>query len=339
MTTIDMQAGLTGEYQYRLIKKDLLGREYIVKESDWITNRLTENIYDVLFLRGHFNNYCYIGKDSKGNLEHFAEHGYVLRELFEPPSDDHRVESSILVQHETSPYHALISTRYRFDPIRNVNIGNRVISEMGVGTDRVFQTRYLVDKKALVSRVVVDPPIIQLPDQYLDIIFRLKMVFPRYDKLITINNIVHRVIGTPANFVDNAASWYFVSTFFNNNHISSFFNLTATALTNNTLAAVNRHPFNPIGSNFYLKTTHLQNPNSDDFEIGTYQENSGTNYIIFKFNPHEANFSNGISTIYLQCITCDFQFQFDPPIMKTDKDILNIRIDLGFKINHSLGEP
>ncbi len=191
-----------GKYKYKIIKKDLLGREYVVEESDWFNNIITDHGLYMLVARSFptYNN-GFIGDGTSapavsdngmGSFLDQVQHSTYLNGIatgypFKSNSD-------------TPPYIARTIFYYRFNPPATTL---RTVSEFGVG--RISTTGYpnytpILSSIEVFSRVLVPTPITQDIDQYLDVYYQLDNIPPAADYLtsVQLNNAMYDIVLRPS---------------------------------------------------------------------------------------------------------------------------------------------
>ncbi len=313
MNDLTIKSTVSGEYKYRLIKKDLLGREYVVEESDWVSNVITNNGLDLLFgLSGatSLHSFCYIGIGASNASEFDVRMDTLFDTTIYGPTYNSTQEVQTIVDY-SSQYISTRTFRYRFNP-PPIDSGGRNITEVGIGAFSPIQQQY-IDGLSLFSRTNL--AVFQSTDQYLDIIYKLTYNFGNdYISNILLNGNTHSIVGRPAQFYGQSAGWNLNMSFFNVVNIDYFWDVNSW-LYNGTIGTARNLP---TGASNYQTS----------YEVGTYIAGSYTNYIKVNFDLNTGNFVDGISAFFSRCINISFQFGFTPPILKTKNQTLALTINL-----------
>jgi len=176
-----------GQYCAKLIEKDLLGREYIVKEYKWKPNDITVYGYNDL-ARSGFARYCYLGNEittpnAENNFNRIIAAGDNRTNDYYYNNYPH---TYTFFDEGLQKYVNRTIQYYRFDPDFNPNNApeerTRTISKIGIGRSLPTNLEYYVGLNAFSIISIETPntflPILQTDSQFLDIYYQLDVIIP-----------------------------------------------------------------------------------------------------------------------------------------------------------------
>lgn len=205
--------------------------------------------------------------------------------------------SKFIRQVTDEPYYLSMSKVYRFNAgVATGNINKVAISSKNTGSD-IFSVSLIKDVGGQTTTIT------KLADEILDITYELRLYVNTQDYTgkVNISGQEHNVIVRPANL----------------QYWSSLFGIARYGFAyNGEIGTVKEQP-KGNSSNF------------GDFVQQQYVEHSLTKSYIATANTDNGNLSNGIKSILIRdnySDTCYFQVQFDPPIMKTNKQTLTLPV-------------
>lgn len=289
--TIHKQKVLTDENGQIVLNEH--GEQILIGQAEKIT-QFQNLITDVglnAFARGDsVTNYCLVS--SENNAPNKSDSSIVAIGVSNQ-SSSHKFTRQI----ETEPYYMSYSMTYRFNAgVATGNINKVAISAKNTGSD-IFSVSLIKDMEDRTTTIT------KLADEILDITYELRLYINTQDYTGTVNisGREHDVIVRPANL----QSWS-----------SIFGNIRYAYAYNSDIGNVKGQP---SGQNLTVSNSVSQQD---------YIEQSLTKSFIISANTDSANFSNGIRSIYLRGWNDSqfFQIQFDPPIMKTNKQTLTLPV-------------
>lgn len=286
-----LKTGMRGYYKLEAFKMD--GSHRVV--ADWFPNLITNSGLNRLGSGGIIDR-AFVGSGSAVPLVTDIAMGALVGTTIS-------LQEIVTGNSGVAPYYAWARYRYRFAP----GEGDGNLSEVGIGVPSALFSR------ALILDAEGDPTTITvLPDEYLDVIYELRMYPPTTDILMeaVIGGVTHDLIIRPCN-VDDTAYWRL-----QNIHTTGSGGSMSTAAYATDIAAQESFP---SGTSYNATSSTVQ-----AYTDGSYQRRWNCTWSL-----GAGNIPTGIRSITFGHTQLGrWQVQFDPVIMKTSA--LNLMIPFTF---------
>ena len=301
-----INCGVAGLFMLEAVNKDTGERRTL---APWFPNLITDAGLNRMGTGGVLDN-CVVGSGS--NPPVVADTALQSQVAITTT----KLTNNLRTAQSTEPYYGTNTNVYRFDV--GVAAGN--LSEVGIGwTGGLFSRSLIKDGLGNPTTVTV------LANEYLDVTYEIRVYPPTTDtnfQVVSAQGVTHNCV-VRASRVTN---WLYWPSFATNDGAS--FTTSARAYTVGAVHLISNGTIGPITSTVQGTTGSESNniTTSNAAYVDLSLERSATLTLL----PQHGNLAGGISAMRVAFSLGEFQYSFDPPIVKTNVQTLTLNVKVSW---------
>lgn len=294
---IELKSEVAGYYKIEAVKPD--GTKRVL--ADWFPNLITDLGLNRMGTRASYSQLlvnCYLGSGNTPPAVTDIQLANLVGSNAVPDSYSYGCAS-------VEPYHTYISLKWRFNP--GVADGN--LSEVGVGetSTLLFSRALILDGSGVPTTITV------LPDEYIDVYYRLNYYAPTADVIGTVD-----ISGVTYDYISRAAN------------VTSSYSFTEGSyygwgpLDGSMITAPARTP--SVTGNDIVAITSVPASLASGSQSSTYIDGSLQSDTVVSFGLTQGNITGGIRSLVLRKGWGSYQIQFTPNIPKDAYKTLSLTL-------------